>query len=108
MTAITIFLPIVESQKLGARLSRGTTAIVLILIFPMPQEGLKIESGPTLYYWCASRSTVKVSANEGPIRFGARDDSDQEFQQGTKGLSAMAMCPSGLIVDLRHGAVEIR
>ena len=32
----------------------------------------------------------------------------QEFQQGTKGLSAMAMRPPGLIVDLRHGAVEGR
>src|ERR1700677_3258329 len=39
VTAITIFLPIVEAQKLGARLSRGTAASVLIFIFPMPQEG---------------------------------------------------------------------
>ena len=30
VTAITIFLPTVEAQKLGARLSRGVAMIVLI------------------------------------------------------------------------------
>jgi hypothetical protein len=30
VTAITIFLPTVEAQNPGARLSRGTAAIVLI------------------------------------------------------------------------------
>src|ERR1700723_1775519 len=42
VTAITIFLPIVEAQKLGARLSPRLSVVnaasVLILVFPMPQE----------------------------------------------------------------------
>src|ERR1700733_11712276 len=42
VTAITIFLPMVDAQKLGARLFRGTAAIVLIDIFRCA----------TLYYWC--------------------------------------------------------
>ena len=36
VTAITIFLPMVDAQKLGARLSRG--AATDVLIFFLPQE----------------------------------------------------------------------
>src|ERR1700684_1330981 len=82
VTAITIFLPIVESQKPGARLSGGAAASVLIGSF-QSQDGsslLRCERGrgalqrnarslgcakakidSTFYYWCARERPSRLT-----------------------------------------------